>query len=277
MMIRKGSVLLILSFFLAVNGFAQYTEDEGGIESPKGYLRYLGLGAGATYQVMNDAAISPIVYSRVGAQPMLSQMKVSTTIFSELQLKASLINLTHQENSKENKVYVKNKRATIDYRFALKMPIESRNFDIRAGAIVSGMFANKTAPHLIDAYKVYEYAASVGLYGRIIREFSAGDKAAFIIWDLGIPVLANVSRPFYLNREEAADPDNKPISDFLGNSSTGTFGKYFRLASRLSYMYRLENGNIIQLSYQWDYSKIKTINKVYFAEHIVSLLFMFNY
>ena len=66
-------VLLILAPVLfTINVHAQYTEEDGGVESPNGYLRYLGIGAGATYQVMYDEAISPIVYSRVSALPMVS-------------------------------------------------------------------------------------------------------------------------------------------------------------------------------------------------------------
>lgn len=276
MSIRKGYMLLICSFLISLTAIAQYTDEEGGIESKMEYLRYVGLGAGATYQVMQDDAVSPLVYSKVSALPMLTHTKVSTTIYSQLQLKASLLNLTHS-GSKDLPVNVKYERATIDYRFLVKMPVEMRNMDIRAGGLLSGMFGYKKAKFKADASNLYEYAASLGLCGRVTREFGMGGRTTFLSWDVGIPFLANFSRPSYLNRVESADPDNKPIQDFLGNSVTGTIGKYFRVNSRLSWMYRLSNGNLIQISYQWDYSKMKSINKVYYAEHILSLIFMFNY
>ncbi len=269
-------VLLLCSCVFTINVSAQYTEEEGGVESMLGYLRYIGIGAGATYQVMNDPAISPIVYSRVGALPMLSHLKVNGSTYSEISLRASSLNLTHNTD-KPTKVYAKTQRALMDYRFLVKLPTEMRYTEIRAGGMLSAMFAHKRAEHLIDASRVYEYAISLGLCGKITREVTFGDKTGFLTWDLAIPFFANISRPYYLNREEFADPDNKPGKDFFDNATTGTFGKFFRLNSRAAIMYRLTNGNMIQFAYQWDYTRMKTIHKSYFAEHIVSVTFMFNY
>lgn len=277
MSIRKGYVLFMLSVLISFTASAQYTQDEGGVESKMGYLRYVGLGAGATYQVMKDEAISRLVFSQVSALPMLTHTKVSNTIYSQLQLKASIVNLEHMDYKISRPARVKTQRANLDYRFLVKMPVEMRYLDIRAGGLVSGMFSYKKAPFKVDAANVYEYAASVGLCGRVTREFVMRDHTTFLSWDVGIPFLANFSRPYYLNRVENANPDNKPIQNFLGNSVTGTVGKYFRLNSRVAWMYRLENGNLIQISYQWDYSRMKSINKAYFVEHILSLIFMFNY
>lgn len=268
--------LCLCACVLATTAGAQYTEEEGGVESVYGYLRYIGIGAGATYQVMNDPAISPVMYSRVGALPMLSHIKVNPSVYTELSLRASSLNLTHNAD-KPMKVYAKTQRALMDYRFLFKMPVEMRDMEVRAGGILSAQFAYKKADHLVDASRVYEYAVSLGLCGKITKEITFGEKTSFLTWDLAIPFFANLSRPYYLNREELADPDNKPGKDFFDNAVTGTFGKYFRLNSRLALMYRLTNGNMIQFAYQWDYTRMKTIHKSYFAEHIVSVTFMFNY
>lgn len=272
----KGLVCLLLMVLFSNTIYAQYTEEEGGIETKNGYLRYLGIGGGATYQVMNDPAISPIVYSRVGPLPMVSNIKVNPSTYTELSLRASSIKLTYSAGN-PLKAMVKTQRALMDYRFLFKLPVEMRNYDIRVGGLLSAMFAYKTAPQLVDASKVYEYAVSLGLCGKITKEVTLAGKTTFLSWDLAIPVVANISRPSYLNREELADPENKIIKDFFDNAATGTFGKFFRLNSRVGLMYRLENGNAILFAYQWDYTKMKTIHKSYFAEHILSMSFMFNY
>lgn len=276
MNMKNVGLLIAICIFVNTGLFAQYTEDDGGIESKNEYLRYIGIGAGATYQLMNDAAISPIEYSRIRALPMYSHMKVNQVTYTELAIRASQVNLI-QKQDPEKSAKVKTQRALMDYRLAFKMPVELRNYDIKAGLLLSGYFGNRNAPHLLDAAKVYEYAASLGLCGRITKEVTFAGHTAFLAWDIGLPVLANVSRPHYLNRENRADPEAKIIGDFLGNSATGSFGTFFRLDSRLALMYRLENGNIIQFAYEWDYTKIKTINKAFFVEHIASVIFMFNY
>lgn len=266
----------MLPAIISLNCFAQYNEDDGGIESSFGYLRYIGLGGGATYQIMQDEAISPIQYSKISGLPMYTHMKVSSTIYTDFCLRASQLNLTHNQDE-EIDVNVKTQRALLDYRLLIKAPLESRYYDVRAGGILSASFANKKAPHLVDASNIYEYAVSLGLCGKVTKEIVVGDHTGFLTWDIGIPFFANISRPYYLNRENQADPETKVLGNIFSNASTGSFGKYFRLNSRLALMYRLENGNIIQFGYEWDYTRMKTINKAYFAEHIVSVLFMFNY
>ena len=273
---EKKLLLFLCACVLSTQLRAQYTEEEGGVESTYGYLRYIGIGAGATYQVMNDPAISPIIYSRVGALPILSLIKVSPTVYTDLSLRASSLKLTHNADEPV-KVYTKTRRALTDYRFLFTMPLEMDNTEVRAGGILSAMFAHKRADHLVDASKVYEYAVSLGLCGKITKEITFGERTSFLTWDLAIPFFASLSRPYYLNREELADPENKPGKDFFDNAVTGTFGKFFRINSRAALMYRLSNGNMIQFAYQWDYTRMKTIHKYYFTEHILSMTFMFNY
>lgn len=272
----RSVIFVLLCALASSSASAQYTEDEGGIENERGYLRYLGLGAGATYQVMNDPAVSPIWYSKVGAAPMLTNMKMNQVTFSEVSLRASMLSMTHNTD-KLLKVNTKTSRALADYRFMIKVPSEREGSDLRAGAILSGMFMHKTAPHLLDAGRIYEYAASLGLTGRFTRELTIAGKTSFFSWDLAIPVLANIGRPYFLNREEVADPENKIFGDLFANSYTSSFGRFFRLDSRIALFYRLDNGNMVRIAYEWDYTRVKTIDKAYYVEHLLSLTFMFNY
>lgn len=277
MMFAKRVVVLLLSIIVSYTVNAQYTEEDGGIETESGYLRYVYFGAGAAHQYMYDEAISPIYYSNiVGFKPEIGLMKVSSSYFHEFTLSASSINLKHnKEKLLDSKVRAQ--RASMDYRFMLTMPVGMRNIKVHAGGIFSGMFAHKNAPHLLAASDVYEYAVSLGLSARVTSELTMWGKTAFFSWDLAMPLLTNASRPYYLNRVKVSDPDNKPVKEFFDNASTGSFGKYFRLNSRVSLLYRLDNGNGVMLRYMWDYSRFKTVNKAYFAEHSLSLVFMFNF
>lgn len=272
----KRTVVLLFSSIISFTSYAQYSEDDGGIESPNGYLRYVEVGAGATYPTMYDEAMSPIVYSGFGAMPIIGYTKVSQGTLSDVVITASSMNISH-DKGELGKVKMKLQRAAIDYRFMFDIPVEMRGVDFKAGAILSAMFNYKEAPHLLDASTVYDYASSIGLTGRALKEFVFRQKTCFLTWDLSIPFFAHLSRPYYLNRKENLDPDNKAVKDFFDNAATGSFGKFFRINSKLGLWYRLENGNAIKLGYQWDYYRMKTINKVYFADHSLYLSFMFNF
>lgn len=281
-LMRIYKLMPVLSAFLLAGlvSRAQYTNDDGGIETKSGYLRYFEVGAGAAYQNLYDEAISPVLYWSVGPAAYLGHLKVSATTHSELNIQASSISLNNRTDE-FLKTSVKTQRAYFDYRFLLKMPVKLRlgrePVDVKAGAILSGMFAYKNAPHLVDASKIYETVGSFGLSGRISRELYMWDKTCFISWDVSIPFLAYVIRPGFLNIQDDADPDYNNLSGIFDNGSMGSFGKFFRLNSRVSYLYRLENGNALKFGYQWDYFRIKTINKAFFAEHTLFMAFMFQY
>ncbi len=276
-MFGKRVVLFLLLVIITATASAQYTEEDGGIETNAGYLRYIYFGAGAAHQYMYDEAISPIYHSNiVGFKPEIGLLKASSSYFQELTLSASSINLKHNKEKLINQK-VKTQRASADYRFMINLPMDRRYLKFHAGGMLSAMFAYKDAPHLLDAAKVYEYAVSLGLTARVTTELTLWDKTTFFSWDVSMPFLTNSSRPYYLNRVENSDPDNKPGKDFFDNATTGSFGKYFRLNSKLALMYRLDNGNGVMLRYMWDYSRFNTFNKAYFAEHSLTLSFMFNF
>lgn len=271
-------VLLFAMLFLFHNNitFAQYQEEGVGIESKMGYLRYVSFGVGATYQYLRDEAISPVNYYQVSAMPVVSHVKMNGATYSELLMQASYLKLRRNKDKLLDSK-IKQYRASMDYRFLLKMPVDMRGFDIRAGGVLSAMFCYKNAPVLLDAAKVYEYALSLGLSARVTKEVYYHKRQCFLSWDANLPLVANMSRPYYLNREENYDPENKVFKDFWANKQTGSIGKYFRLNSRISLWYPLENGNALLFAYQWEYYRMKTINKVWFAEHSLSISFMFNY
>ncbi|MCB0700642.1 MAG: hypothetical protein H6551_03810 [Chitinophagales bacterium] len=277
MIFSKRVLVLLLSICITSQAIAQYSDDDGGIETESGYLRSVEFAAGATYQNLLDQAISPVLYTNIGPIFRLSNLKISKTNYSEVNIQASSMWLKKKTNELLESG-VKTQRALLDYRFLFKMPVESRAFDIRAGGMLSAMFAHKKAPYLQDAATIYEYAVSLGISGKITKEITLFDKTSFLSWDVSIPIVANFSRPAYLNLIQKADPEVKPVGEFLDNATTGLVGKYLRLNSRAYVLVRLDNGNAVKLGYQWDYSRIKSkYNKVYFAEHSVFLAFMFNY
>jgi hypothetical protein len=84
--------------------------------------------------------------------------------------------------------------------------------------------------------------------------------------------------PGYLNQAGTLNIDHNSFNDFFANNSFGTFGKFTRLKSRLSYLYGIKNGNKLRFTYQWDYYKMKNISgKTYNIEHSFIMTYLFNY
>lgn len=256
---------------------AQAQMEDQGIVTETGFRRYITVGAGATYQSFIDNAISRYNYWGVGFAPSLGHIKQSDFTYSEFLVQGSMLRFSR--NKKDLlPLYVKSKRAVMDYRFLVRIPVDydNRN-DVRAGAMLNMMYSYKNAPHLQDAQDIHEYAVTFGLSGRYQKEMQYYKKQVQFTWDVSIPFVAHYTRPAYLNRVENLDPDNKWLSDFVSTGVTESINKYFRLSSRVGFTYPSENGNMYRLSYQWDYYNIKHNTQLYFAEHTIMLTLMFNY
>lgn len=271
-----SGLVTIFSLLIIPTAQGQFSDDDGGIETESGFLRYIETGAGATYRTLLDETIAPVLYEGVGPVFTLGHIKVSKNTYSELTAQGSVVNLKYNVNDLLQ-TNVNIQKALLDYRYMIVTPVSGRGYDLKGGVLLSAMGAHKNVPHMVDAADMYEYALSIGISARITQQIYLFDKTGFLIWDMSLPVFSYVSGPSYLNIVKNNDPEYNPLTNTFDNAETGSFGKYLRWNSRMSYMYRLENGNTIRIGYQWDYSKIKVAHRALLAEHSLFLTYMFNY
>lgn len=271
-----GALLLLLSAFPS---FAQNMAEDEGVLSKKEYSRLLGFGVGATYQTFMDEVLSDMRYDKIGATAGITNSKTSETKYTELAFQGSLLNMS-RKSEELVKAKIKSFKATMDYRHMYKLSLLNEGiYDVRAGALFSMLFCNRNAPHLGNTGKVYEYAISLGLTAKIARQQQFSGRQGYIIWDVSLPFVSNISRPSYLNQSTSLDPESTLAKDIFGNSTFTSFGKMFRFNSRIHVLYPIKNGNKLRFTYQWDYYKMKSNSgdRVFSAEHTLMLSFLFNY
>ncbi len=275
-MTLKRSALLLLCLFSATWSHAQLMGEETGITTENFYKRYITAGVGAIYQSFYDDAISKYNYEKVGVAPSIGHIKINDVTYSEFYLQGSYQRFNRGKKTTQA-LSVTSFRALMDYRFLVKPPVNMRVWDIRGGAILSTMYGQKRAGHLLSASNINEYAISFGLSLRVAKEVYYKKKPGVISWDFSIPFISHFSRPAYLNRQELYDNENKWWQDMLDQGITESFAGYLRLNSRLSYAYQLDNGNAVKVSYIWDYTRMKHHEVAYFAEHTLMFSFLLNH
>jgi hypothetical protein len=282
MILKRIAYPLVTAFvmFITTNAVAQNVEEDETIVSTKGYTRYFGFGAGAAYRSFVDEVMSPIAYSKIGATASIANIKTNETKYVELYFQGSYMEMNRPSEALV-KARTKSINGLMDYRYMYKLAVPFLNdgiYDVRAGGMLSTQFSLKDAEHLGNSSKVNEYAASLGVTAKIARQQFTNDRKTYLIWELSIPFIASLSRPGYMNQPTSLSNDRTAIENLFENNAVGTFGKYLRLNSRVSYMYSIKNGNKLRLTYQWDYNKMKGVSgKVYTVEHSLILTYMFNY
>lgn len=271
-------LLLPVLFCACIYNASAQNEEPIGIYTENGFTRYISVGVGAIYQSFRDEAISKSIYEGLSASPVLKLVKTRENTLSEIALQASKMNFKRDSDPLlEQKV--KTWRAVADYRYMQTLPlfVEEEKNKLFVGGQLSGMFCYKNAPKLAGSSSVYEYAVTLGPSARFTKKFEMKDKYHGLSVDISVPVLNYTARPSYLNRTSSLEDDNVTAGDVFSKAKLSSFGSMFRLNTGISYMYLLDNGNAINIAYNWDYYHINNQTEVYFASHTLSLLFMFNY
>lgn len=280
MILKRIAYTVAIVLITAHVASAQNTEEDETIVSVKGYTRYLGFGAGAAYRSFVDEVMSPLKYSKIGATASITNIKTNETKYTELYFQGSYLEMNRPSDALV-KAHTKSINGLMDYRHMYKLDVPFLNdgiYDVRAGAMLSTQFSLKNAEHLGNSSKVNEYAASLGLTGKIARQQITNDRKTYLIWEVSLPFIASIGRPGYMNQPTSLTNDRSTFESLFENNAVGTFGKFFRLNSRISYLYSIKNGNKLRFTYQWDYYKMKGISgKVYTAEHSLILTYLFNY
>jgi hypothetical protein len=245
--------------------------------STKKDQRYWFFGPGLSIQNMYDEGISYVRYHGVGVSPLLGLLKTSDKKYRQFTIQPSFVTLKTDRSNDLRPMKVATTRIMLDYLYLLKVKERDNEFDLWVGGDLSLLFNLKTAPQLDNSQLVYDYALSIGPGGKLDKGVHWNKRDCYFSWQLTLPLLSHIARPYYLNRIEFIDPENNFIGDLFSNSQVVTANKHFRITSGLSFTYPIFNKNFLRLGYSWDYYNTKTINKVHAAEHLISIAFHSNY
>ena len=267
----KQFISLIIFCIVCANAFAQVDSTR------KGFARYVNFGIGLVHHSMYDEAMSTVRYRGTLTAPLFGHVKTNARKHSQWDAHMSFMKYKTKLSNDLVPMAMTNVRFATDYQRLQRVQKWSNNWDIRVGGTSSVLFNFKQAPQLDNSQLVYEYAISAGLGGMASKEIQLFQHDWLLRYNLQLPLIAYLYRPPYLNRVEFFNPENELIGYTLRNSEFGTLNKYLRINTALSLTKNIRGGNAIKFGYGWDFYRMKTINRVFHTEHLLSFTFMSNY
>lgn len=270
----KTFTLILHAFFLASIVSGQNQELP---RSKKTDSRYWLFGLGLSSQNMYDEGISYVRYKGTGIAPSLGLVKSSEKKYRQFLLQPTFNKLTTERSNDLRPMEVRTTRFVLDYQYLVKAKEWNEKLRLYTGGNISLLFNLKTAEQLDNSQLVYDYALSIGPAAKLDKTVRWNKRDCLASVGLSLPLLSHIARPYYLNRVEFIDPKNDFLGDLFSNSSLVSVNKNLRIMSGLSLTYPLFNKNTLKLGYAWDFYKMKTINSVYAAEHLISISFLSNY
>jgi hypothetical protein len=216
-------------------------------------------------------------YHGSGLAPSVGLLKISDKKYRQFLVQPTFIKLTTDRSSDLRPMAVRTTRVSLNYQYlvAVKQWIDKSKLFV--GGEASFLFNFKRAEQLDNSQVIYDYALALGPAGRFDKPVKIRKRDCTITGALTIPIISHIARPYYLNRIEFIDPKNNFVGDLFSNSSVVTINKNFRITTGVQLTYPIFNKNLLRLGYNWDFYKMRTINNVYAAEHLISVSFLSNY
>ncbi len=274
MIFMRTFILILQAIFFASIVAGQNLELP---RSKKTDSRYWLIGLGLSVQNMYDEGISYVRYKGTGIAPSLGLIKSSEKKYCQFLFQPTFNKLKTERSNGLRPMEVSTTRFILDYQYLVSVKEWDQKLKLYAGGNISLLFNLKRAEQLDNSQLVYDYALSIGPAAKLDKTVRWNKRDCLASFGLSLPLLSHIARPYYLNRIEFIDPKNDFLGDLFSNSSIVSANKNLRITSGLSFTYPLFNKNTLKLGYTWDFYKMKTINSVYAAEHLIAISFLSNY
>lgn len=268
---------LILTSLLICNTIMSAAQNNELPGAKKKFNRYWALGIGSSGQSMYDEAISYVRYKGSGIAPSLGLIKSSEKKYRQFMVHPTFVKLKTKRSNELRAMEVSTTRFSANYQYLVKTKEWNNKMKLHAGGNISLLFNIKRAEQLDNSQFLYDYAIGIGPAAKLDKIFYWRKRDCTVSYNLLLPLLSHIARPYYLNRIEFIDPENNFMGDLLKNSNLVTVNKNLSIMSSVSLTYPLFNKNVVAIGYAWNFYKMKTINSVYGAEHLISIQFFSNY
>lgn len=287
--------LLFCSLFLIQTGFSQETKADKKARKKterKARDKYLSSGLGVVKMSAKDYATSPLLYSGATGFGNLEYLIHSDKLIKTFGLSLGSGTLKTDKDDHPNLTRSSATGIYFDFRFLYLMKIMKLADDRVTWYIGPGLdFTNYSRINFKygnSAYN-YEYMLDLGFASRIEfpfgykskdckflgMKFHRRDRQYRLSWQLYLPVIGTIYRPGYVTITNFSNPD-EPVFN-ANNLSTVVF-KFLQISSNVELFYLLHNGNMLKLSYLWEYYQFNPgFNKVQGALNGVYFSFIFKF
>ncbi|MBC8488792.1 MAG: hypothetical protein H8D45_22450 [Bacteroidetes bacterium] len=288
---RFTSLLLLtcLLFFIN-NSFTQETKSERKQQKKlerKARDKYLNAGIGFAWMSAKDKATSPLLYSGLIGLGNLEYLVHSDKLIKTFDLAVGAGYLKTNKDTHYGLTRGYEIGIYFNFRFAhiyRVMQLANNKINWYLGPALDFSNYSRINYKYGNALYNYEYMTGVGLSTRFEFPFSYKSKDCKLLgmklrrrdrdlrlsWQLYFPVFTSIYRPGYVTIINFADPETPLINP--DNLKTGLF-TYFHISSEVELYYKLHNGNMLKLTYLWEfhqynpgYNKVQgAMNGLYFS------------
>lgn len=228
---------------------------------------YIPFGLGYAYQTVKDNSVSPVSYSGHLGSVSTGYYHQSDNWLSILDISgfgAFLYPNVNRENNSNSALTISGRAS---YAMSYKV-YEKNQWQFFAGLLSHNVWDYRDVSRFSNNSFNFNGFFSGGISLAAQKSVELWNRNFGFQYTLGLPFSTYSLRPGYI----------KPfIADDIGSSEFYFWGDYYAIDSKTEFFWKVNDHNLIRLSYQWEYNELKALNKVQVASHFVTLSTIFGF
>jgi len=228
---------------------------------------YLTFGLGYSYQTVKDDALSPVSYSGSLAHFRLGYYDVINNWISSVEM-SGYGGIQKPDVAPElNPSSTYTGLGRMIYYLAYK-PYTYNNYEFYTGVVSHNTFDYRLHNRYSNSRNNFCGLASFGFNFLVRKPFKLWNNTFDVQYNLIVPFGTYYMRPGYI----------KPFfNDEVGSKGFAFWGDFFQLDSRTDLLWQLNNGNLLKLSYRWEYASLQVLNPYQAGSQNLSLSIIFKF
>lgn len=233
----------------------------------QGEGHFMRFGLGYSYQSVLDQSMSPVSYSGHFGHIKIGYHDQNERWLSEVDINAALGLQKPDVNQEESNSQTLSSLVRLRYSLLRKWG-DWGDWRVLAGLSSLNRLDFRSHNQYVNSQVNYTSIFALGPAAGLQREFALFHENWGVQVFMDLPLAAYYLRPGYI----------KPFfNDQLGSKGFVGWGNYFQLNTRSDLIYYLGNGNQLRLSYDWEYTSLKPLNKVQTGTHQISVCAVFKF
>lgn len=261
----KLKFLLGLTFFL---GYLQVYSQ--GIKK----IRYLTLGMGTTSQLLQDPAVSPMLYQGSPFTFYLGFEKRKGHSRSQLSLTTDLGKLQSRNATELRPMSSSFYRIDIDYSY-LRL-LKPGKFNWFLGGHFRSHNSIRLTPQNDTGFISFLIGNGLGISVRGETDVMLLGRTVNISWQGDVPLFTHIIRPSYLNIYNYIDPEHDWLEERLEASRFVTLNQFPAISSNFQLNYPIRGENQLRLAYQWNFYHLNAAHSVNSGRHSFTIGLLIN-
>ncbi|MEQ9147002.1 MAG: hypothetical protein RLP13_01920 [Cytophagales bacterium] len=276
---QRTKAMINLGWVILIGGFSNICFGQETTETQKKTPdRFITYGLGTMIVKLNDEHMSDLNYKGGSVHINLGGYKRKKNTLRNFQIGIGIGSISPKDDNRQ--IEPKGQYYRVDLSYSQQYFIQSiLNEQIRwySGGKVKSHTNIRLNPQLDTGFITFLLANGFFASNTFERDVKMFSRMVIVGWQLDLPLLNHTIRPSFLNVFDYVNPEGNWVKERVDDSRWYAINKYSNITSTIYMLYPLSSSNIIRLSYEWDFYRIKSMLEATSISSTISFSLLFKF